>query len=330
MTTAPRSRFHPFHSQPAAWQHHTLDSTALRRLSGLALHNAKVARHVNGHSNSGMPPTTSTAASNQAAQSPRHRSIMSLPTSATPSLLATAAAAVDPVGASKKDDESSQHYTTPLLTITADNHPTDNTAHTQSSHHLRSRFSSPASFASVFGSAHSTAALNQLHHSSLLPAPHAHDQFVSLLQDELSRVNAFVVHRAGELRQQFDSIETQASRIVGKKDITPLPSPILSASNELTDADGTDDDPTLDPIKAGYVDLYGQVMLLQSFAVQHASLFTSIVRQYSLFSGSEKAKYMETLDAVEMKHNRRYHGVARTHRSGVRRAVHRRHRILCQ
>ena len=229
---------------------------------------------------------------------------MSLPGSSSPSLLGTTVAVVDPVGASKKDDESSHHFTTPLLSISADNHTIDNTVHAQSSHHLRSRFSSPASFASVFGSAHSSSALNQLHHSSLLPAPHAHEQFVNLLQDEMSRVNTFVVHRAAELRQQFNNIEAQASRIVGKKDVSPLPSPAPSATGDAVDTDASEDDPTLDPIKAGYVDLYGQVMLLQSFAVQHTSLFTSIVRQYSLFSGAEKAKYMEKLDSVEMKHNR--------------------------
>ena len=299
MTTAPRSRFHPFHSQPAAWQHHILDSASLRKLSGLALYNAQVARHANGAA--AHPPSTTTSSASTVA-SPRHRSNMALPgSSSPPSLLATA---VDPVGASKKDDESSHHFATPLLSISADNHITDIIApHSASSHHLRSRFSSPGTFAAVFGSAHSTA-LSQLHHTSLLPAPHAHDQFVTLLQDELSRVNAFVIHRTAELRQQFINIEAQASRIVGKKDVSPLPSPTQAATSDVTDTDATEDDPTLDPIKAGYVDLYGQVMLLQSFAVQHASLFTSIVRQYSLFSASEKGKYMEKLESVEMKHNR--------------------------
>ena len=305
MTTAPRSRFHPFHSQPAAWQHHILDSAALRRLSGQALHNAQVSRHINGHNNTSQPANTAPPAL-PAVLSPRNRAVMSLPVTSSPSLLATAAmAAVDPVGASKKDDESSHHFSTPLLSISADNHSTDNAPHiTQSSHHLRSRFSSPASFASVFGSSHSSTTMTQLHHASLLPAPHAHDQFVNLLQDEMARVNTFVEHRTTELRQQFNSIETQASRIVGKKDVSPLSSPAQSGGSEVSDLDGTDDDPTLDPIKAGYVDLYGQVMLLQSFAVQHASLFTSIVRQYSLFSSGEKLKYMEKLDGVEMKHNR--------------------------
>ena len=226
---------------------------------------------------------------------------MAMPGTTSAALLPTSAAAVDPIGASKKDDESQHYFATPLLSISADNHIPDNGLHAQS-RHLRSRFTPSGPFASVFGSSHS-AALSQLHHSSLLPASHAHEQFVGLLQGELSRVNAFLLQRVSELRQQFDSIETQASRIIGKKDITAAQSANQLSTTDSSDADN-DDDPTLDPIKAGYVDLYGQVMLLQSFAVQHASLFATIVRQYSLFSVSEKAKYYELLDGAEMKNNR--------------------------
>ena len=67
-------------------------------------------------------------------------------------------------------------------------------------------------------------------------------------------------------------------------------------------ADG--DDPSLDPIKAGYVDLYGQVMLLQSFAISHSAVFQSIIRHYALFTAAEKERYANTIDGVEMKNNR--------------------------
>ena len=193
-----------------------------------------------------------------------------------------------PLPPSSKRDKGEDDSRDPLLSSTPD------PSHAPNPHHLRSRFPGVLLPTSHLPGAPTlpapSSSLNHLHSSSLLPNPHAHAQFTGLLHDELDRVNAFILHRLSELRGTFTSIEVQSARVNRGKDV------------EGGEDDG--DDPSLDPIKGGYVDLYGHSVSLQSWAISHAQMFHNIVRQYALFSQAERERYTALLDSVEMRHNR--------------------------
>ena len=294
---APRSRFHFLYTQPDAWQQHTLDAAALRRLSKQAttkLPSSSQPRTPsppltasNGHAgdSSSVPLLRSHTATHypSAYRAPHMAASGPSPPSKALSLTSPTAEAASAgrSRAKEKDEESSD----PLLSIT-------DSSSTLNPHHLRSRFSQPPSSSflpSLSPPFPPTASLTHLHSAAMLPNPHAHHQFQQLLNDELDRVNAFIVQRLSELRGAFTAIETQSVRLTRGRD---------------PEAETDGDDPTLDPVKAGYVDLYSQVMLLQSFAISHSSMFHAIIRSYALFSAAEKERYAASLEGAEMNNNR--------------------------